>query len=692
MANKERLGDVANNITLSAGGILRSQGVDFGSTRDIILSGTGGSIINDGSVNTFGGKITGAGNLQIGNAAYNTLSNRFVLTSSTSDYTGNTTIHNGSLELGANNALPSGTVLTIGGNNSTAQMFMEGFDLEIAGLSNTGTNTKQFSSTAASILTINVADGETYSYNGNVVGTAGTVSIVKTGLGRQNFNRASGNTSFIGDISANAGTLMWTVNGNAGAVSVASGATLQIGNSGTSGGVGAGSGAANVGDANITNNGSLSILRSAAYTYDGVISGAGDATYSAGNGALTFSQAQTYTGNTTIDKAVFTAQMANALSADSAVTLGGAGGGTSAFDVNGFDQEIGGLAFAAGSHTREVQNNGGSTATLTLNVATGESYQWNANFNGTNAINIIKTGDGTQIFGRNGGYSTALGDITVTGGELIWNNNNAATQTGAVLVSGGNLEVTQSMSVTDFTVSTGATSSFAFKVSDWAGIAQTGFNQVAASGTFSVADAASYTVVVDDANLSGFDDSTQSFIIATAPTVSATTAEFVLDATAFTLGSGGTWSLDVVGTDVVLTFTSTAISDPYDTWATGGELFDNDANNDGVSNGLAFILGAGDPNADALSLLPDGAATGGDLVMTFDIVNPIAPAVLSLEYSNDLTGSWTSVVVPSTAGTTTDGLVEFVITGTDPLTVTATIDSSAASVDGSLFGRLSAVE
>ena len=44
------------------------------------------------------------------------------------------------------------------------------------------------------------------------------------------------------------------------------------------------------------------------------------------------------------------------------------------------------------------------------------------------------------------------------------------------------------------------------------------------------------------------------------------------------------------------------------------------------------------------------------------------------------------------AGTATNGLVEFVITGTDPLSVTATIDSAAASAGGRLFGRLSAIE
>lgn len=212
VANKERLGDAANNITLSAGGILRAQGVDFGSTRDIILSGTGGSIINDGAVNTFGGKITGDGNLQIGNAAYNTLSNRFVLTSSTSDYTGNTTIHNGSIQLGANNALPNDTVLTIGGNASAARLYMDGFNQEVAGVVLAGANTREINnrSETDSTLTLNVPTGESYPTGPNFndrdgASVGGNINLVKTGEGTQIFARVAAYTNLHGTITVNDG-------------------------------------------------------------------------------------------------------------------------------------------------------------------------------------------------------------------------------------------------------------------------------------------------------------------------------------------------------------------------------------------------------------------------------------------------------------------------------------------------------
>lgn len=56
------------------------------------------------------------------------------------------------------------------------------------------------------------------------------------------------------------------------------------------------------------------------------------------------------------------------------------------------------------------------------------------------------------------------------------------------------------------------------------------------------------------------------------------------------------------GNDFTLTVTSGA-SDPYATWS-GGADFHADASGDGVANGLAWVLGASDPGAGAIGLLP----------------------------------------------------------------------------------------
>jgi T5SS/PEP-CTERM-associated repeat protein len=141
------------------------------------------------------------------------------------------------------------------------------------------------------------------------------------------------------------------------------------------------------------------------------------------------------------------------------------------------------------------------------------------------------------------------------------------------------------------------------------------------------------------------------------------------------------------GNDIVL-YAGT----PYDAWS-GGAPFDGDANGDGVSNGLAFLLGAPNPNALALGLLPTVTEDGGGLVLTFDMLNAAArgDATLSVEHSSDLgVGDlWTTVAVPDETGGPTGG-VTFTITGSDPLEVTATISASQAA-SGKLFGRLKAV-
>lgn len=425
----------AGDITLSGNGtaILRLLGgVNLGS-RTLTLNDSGGVIVNAGA-NSLAGNITGAGGLTVGDAAFGGNVNVLTL-NGTADHTGVTNIFKGAIALGADDAMSSVSVLDIGGTNGgTSQFTMAGFDAEIAGLTSSGSNTKVINNTAASDLTINVASGS-YTYAGNFNGAAGATSIVKTGDGTQIINRGGGFSASIGNLTANAGKLIWDANGNTGSVSVASGATLEIGDGGASGVVGSGAAATSIGDANIANAGALVINRNGAVTYDGVISGTGSLKASTGDGALTLSAAQTYTGTTTLDKSVLTAGVANVLSSESVLAVGGGGSGISAFEMNGLDQQAGGLTFIAGFHTREVRNNG-ADATLTLDVAASGDHEYNANFSGSGAINLVKNGVGTQTLNRSGGYTTDIADITVTGGELIWNVGNSETtsNTGSVTV------------------------------------------------------------------------------------------------------------------------------------------------------------------------------------------------------------------------------------------------------------------
>jgi autotransporter-associated beta strand protein len=76
---------------------------------------------------------------------------------------------------------------------------------------------------------------------------------------------------------------------------------------------------------------------------------------------------------------------------------------------------------------------------------------------------------------------------------------------------------------------------------------------------------------------------------------------------------------------------------PYQAWAAAA-AFKDDANGDGVENGLAFLLGASGPNANALDLLPTATQTPGGLVIEFSMLKPAASgtATLSIQHSSDL--------------------------------------------------------
>lgn len=151
---------------------------------------------------------------------------------------------------------------------------------------------------------------------------------------------------------------------------------------------------------------------------------------------------------------------------------------------------------------------------------------------------------------------------------------------------------------------------------------------------------------------------------------------------------------DVVGNALINTSaipddTTLTVNSSYTAWA-GGAAFTADANNDGVTNGLAWLLGAANASVNAGGLLPVPTREASKLVLVFRCLKSVGrgTAVLKVQYSNDLglSDPWTSheAVVPDVDGTV--GAVFFDTTAdADPefINVRAEIPAS-----GKVFARL----
>ncbi|BCX47707.1 hypothetical protein HAHE_16150 [Haloferula helveola] len=158
------------------------------------------------------------------------------------------------------------------------------------------------------------------------------------------------------------------------------------------------------------------------------------------------------------------------------------------------------------------------------------------------------------------------------------------------------------------------------------------------------------------------------------------------------------------GTGSFVTLTSQATSTPFESWAALNGLdgspgkeagFDDDPENDGITNGLEWILG-GDPLANDASSLVTTTATAGGLTLEFTREeSSIGEVTLSAEFDADLVAPWTSVVIGATSsGPDANGVTVTIDDAATPDNVSVSIPATAdGGVDlGRMFGRLSAVE
>ena len=196
--------------------------------------------------------------------------------------------------------------------------------------------------------------------------------------------------------------------------------------------------------------------------------------------------------------------------------------------------------------------------------------------------------------------------------------------------------------------------------------------------------ATSFTGAVSFGGSAGCTGSSANFVAGVLSGVSVTPTAAGSNLT-LTVNDGGNHS----GSTIIPT-----VQTQYVAWS-GAAGFDADANGDGVRNGLAWLLGAAIPSANARGLLPVATSEAGNLVLTFRCLKTAnrGTAVLKVRYSNDLgqADPWTSheAVVPDADGTV--GGVFFDTTPDDDpafLNVRAEIPASAASASGRLFDQL----
>jgi autotransporter-associated beta strand protein len=423
---------VNNSGTSSISGILSNSG-------NLIKSGAGTLTLS--AANTYTGTTTiNAGSLNyntIGDVGTNTAlgntSSAINLGAGTLRYTGAGNTSGRVIALSASGATitSSGTgTLTLSGGvtGSTDNLTLSGSGTGIeSGVINTssGTLTKAGSGTwtlsgnnsYSGITTITT--GTLQIGNSGTSGTLGTASVTDNGI--LTFNRTDTVTianaiSGTGTLTqAGTGTTILTSNNSYASTSITAG-TLQIGNGSTTGTLGTG---------NVTDSSALVFDRSDTPTVANTISGTGTLTQ-AGSGTLTVSGTNSYSGGTNVNTGI--------LDVTNASGLGGSANGGSVTVTSGAELNVdvsGSTLGLANASTVSIAGTGvGSTGAIdfissgtlsngiSLTADAAIDYSATANsvlsgtINGTHALTIAGTTDGSVTLGNAIGNSQALTTLT----------------------------------------------------------------------------------------------------------------------------------------------------------------------------------------------------------------------------------------------------------------------------------------
>jgi fibronectin-binding autotransporter adhesin len=269
-------------------------------------------------------------------------------------------------------------------------------------------------------ITINMAANSSSTYGGRLVdGGGAALSLVKSGAGMLTLGYLS---SYTGSTSVAAGSLRGgaaNAFSSVSALTVANGATFDLGGFAQS--IGSLAGAGTVTTEGATGSDMLTVGNDDTSTsFAGLISNASGgrtlAVTKLGAGTLVLGGANTFTGGVTINAG--TLQLANpgALnsSTPNSVTFGS--GSTGTLSLNGNSVTVPGLNTIATIGSPVIQNANAIAATLTVNNAGSDTYAGVLQDGSAGgALALVKNGAGTLTLGGNNGFT---GGVTINAGTL----------------------------------------------------------------------------------------------------------------------------------------------------------------------------------------------------------------------------------------------------------------------------------
>lgn len=163
-----------------AHGNLQLKGAINGSSYMLLIRGDGEGVISS--------KVT------IGNTALVKADAGSWTVRSTGNQWGNTAVAVGTLSLGASNALPENTILSIGQpDNSDAAFDLNGYDQTVAGLADNGQigGLRKITNSGSSESELTINNSSDFTYSNLIEDGSGKVSLIKTGKGTQILSRTS---------------------------------------------------------------------------------------------------------------------------------------------------------------------------------------------------------------------------------------------------------------------------------------------------------------------------------------------------------------------------------------------------------------------------------------------------------------------------------------------------------------------